>query len=231
MFINIVSKAYSISPMNRRFLREYLHYLCSHCLPIETLYDIEHIDSSLGDVINDIASSFAIYTEKSFDPLIYMTNNNIIFNLKSLFLRSRALSAITIFYIMTQLLSTQSIAVNTPPRYVIILDELWHIDPHIIDDLINMLSRYSRSYGISILMSTQNIDDINPYVDAIIGNCGMILALSSQSYSYWLRISRYLNISKRMIEKALKFSEQGTGIIRVYPYYTPNLIYIDPFEE
>ncbi len=231
MFLDIVSKVYSISPMNRRFLREYLYYLCSRCLPIETLYDIEYIDTSLSDIINYIPSGFAIYTEKSFDPLIYMSNNNIIFNLKSLFLRNRILSTIAIFYIMTQLLLAQSIAINTPPRYVIVLDELWHINPHIIDDLINMLSRYSRSYGISILMSTQNIDDINPYVDAIIGNCGMILALSSQSYSYWLRISKYLNLSKRMIEKALKFSEHGTGVIRVYPYYIPNLIYIDPFED
>lgn len=230
IFINVVSKVYSISPMNRRFLREYIHHLCSHCLPVESLYDIEQVDSSLSDAINDIVSSFSVYTEKSFDPLIHIMNNNVIFNLKPLFSRSRALSTITIFYVLTQLLSSQNIAINIPPRYVIVLDELWNIAPYIIDDLINILARYSRSYGISIFMSTQSIDDINPHAEAVIGNCNMVLALSSQSYSYWLRVSKYLNLSKRMIEKALIFSDHGTGIIRMHPHYIPSLIYIDPFE-
>ena len=230
-FSHTISKIYGLSEGSRKILLDLLESSCRYCTPLERIVNsIEIQEKNLILALNDIIQTFAIYDTI---PSIFHRANRAsatIINLKRVFLQSKELSSTIIIYILTNILYNVEPRRTHIPSKAIILDEIWHTIPYISSDLISMLSRYARSFGISLLMASQSIDDLQPYIDTIVGNCSLFIALASHSYSYWHKVSRYLNLSSKLIEKALELKEKGEGVARIVPKRKPYFIYIDPIE-
>jgi len=113
---------------------------------------------------------------------------------------------------------------------VVVLDELWHVIPYVTEEFVDMLARYCRGLGLTLLMATQNIDDLHPYEDAIANNCGGFIALASPSISYWYRLQKYLNLSKKNLELVSSFAGQGVGVALLAPSSMPLILYVDPLD-
>ncbi|MCX8199729.1 MAG: DUF87 domain-containing protein [Sulfolobales archaeon] len=226
-FLNVFSKVYGISTTMYRTLYECVKYVCGKCESIEHLYDtIENLEA-----LNDIAKIFEIYPTKDSDPMKSILNANTIIELKDVFLKSSTLSSFVIYYVVDSILRNCGLSFSGIPQRIIVVDELWHAAPHIMDGLTQILTRYSRGCGISFFMATQSIDDVGMHVDAVTNSSAVLLAMASQSHGYWNRMARYLNLSRRGIYRAAKLSGQGECVARVYPYENPVFIYIDPLEN
>lgn len=225
-FLKALSKVYGISPSLRRALYENIKYICSRCEPIEHLYDVAE-DS---EALNDAMKVFEVYPSKELDPMKGLLSGYSIINLREAFLNSTALSSFLIYYIIDNILKSHKLSFSNVPQRVIVLDELWHIAPYIMDDLIQILTRYSRGYGVSLFMATQNIDDVEPYTDVITTSSALLLAMASPTHGYWGKVARYLNLSRKGIDRAVELNNQGECVMRMYPYEDPMFIYVDPLD-
>ncbi|MEM4766897.1 MAG: DUF87 domain-containing protein [Ignisphaera sp.] len=226
-FLKVFQKVYGISSSLYRTLYENIKYICYRCEPVERLYDVvENIDA-----LNDLVKVFEVYPSRGSDPVEGVLNGHSVFNLKEVFLGSTALSSFIIYYTIDRILRNANLSFSNTPQRVVVLDELWHVAPHIIDELIQILTRYSRGYGIAFFMATQSIDDVGVYADAISGSSALLLAMASPTHSYWSRISRYLNLSRKGVDRAVKLSGQGECVVRMYPFEAPMFIYMDPLES
>lgn len=232
--VKSVSKVFSIPTPISKTLYNTLLDICNRCINIDNILTLayEYQDRSVQQAIDTISEVFSVYPNARSYTINLMPLNGVrIINLKPLFLKNRAGSATLITYIVNTLLSSAETSLSSTPSSILILDELWHVIPYIAEDLIDLLARYSRGLGLAIFMATQNIDDLNPYTDSIVNNCGGFIAMATSSLSYWQRVKRYLNLSSRSIEYAMGMGVQGEAVARFYPYRTPIFMYIDPFSN
>ena len=116
-------------------------------------------------------------------------------------------------------------------KLVLVLDEAWLYVPHTTHSIITKVLRLARSYGVSMLMATQSLGDLGEYKDLILSNCGLLIALASNTKSYWIELAKYLNLSPRLINRALELQEKGEGVALLAPSKTPRFVYIDPLSH
>jgi type IV secretory pathway VirB4 component len=226
-FLKAISKIYGVSTSLYRNLYEGIKYVCSRCESMEYLYNVAENFEALNDIIN----VFEIYPFRDLNPLKNLLDKHSIVNLREIFLESSTLSGLLITYIINNILKSHTLSFSNIPQRIVILDELWHVAPYIMDEIVQILTRYSRGYGISIFMSTQNIDDVGIYIDAVTSNCNLLLAMASPIPGYWSKMARYWNLSRKGIDKASSLDNQGECVVRMYPYENPMFVYIDPLDE
>ena len=116
-------------------------------------------------------------------------------------------------------------------KLVLVLDEAWLYVPYTTRDIVTKVLRLARSYGISMLMATQSLGDLDEYKDLILSNCGLFIALASNAKSYWIELAKYLNLSSRLVNRALELQERGEGVVLLAPSKTPRFVYIDPLSR
>jgi type IV secretory pathway VirB4 component len=229
LFINTLNSLYKLPTYIREQIHEQLTKLCKYCY-----------EASLDNVLRGywVEESETMYTtlsifgtaSESSAPLHLLYQKNVVMDLSKLFLLDPKAAAIATLYVLKRMLRVVKDLNTSPIAKIVLLDELWYLAQSSIEDLVNILIRYSRGYGIALAMATQSIDDLNPYADVIAENCSTILALSSSSRNYWVRLSRYLNLGKKGIENATKFVGQGIGVAKLYPHEKPFYVYIDPID-
>ncbi|MEL9939434.1 MAG: DUF87 domain-containing protein [Ignisphaera sp.] len=231
LFVTTVNSVFKMPSYTREHLYDTLVRLCKQCDEV-TLEEAvpSHLLTDEYESLSTLFSVFKVY-ESPYNVLNMLLERDSVIDLHKLFLLDKRVSAITILYIVKQILKKSRVFFESRISRIVVLDELWHLTHYAVDEFMNVLVRYSRGFGISLAMTTQNIDDLKPYTDSIVENCGMLLALSSASQSYWLKLARYLNLSRKGIENAMRFSSQGTGVLRIYPHEKPFHVYLDPFDE
>lgn len=237
--IETLSKIFSLSPTSSKMLFKALMDMCTRCVDVDalTVYHFDVLDRELEEVIDVITRIFNVYPELPqklnfvFQAKTPRHRSIYLINLKHLLIRDRAESATVILHVLKTLLTYLSPSLTSTLRIVVALDEFWHATPYIAEELVNMLARYGRSLGLALIIATQNIDDIHPYTDAIVSNCGGFIAMSSSSTSYWLRIRPYLNLSRKAIDYIASIADQGVCVARFSPSSTSVILYVDPFNE
>lgn len=237
--VGSLSKIFPMTPTSSRTLFKVLMDVCTRCIDVDalTVYHFNILDRELEEVVDVIMRIFGIYPElppklsSIFQMPVSHRRSAYVINLKNLFTRDRAESAAVVLYMLRTLLTYLDPSLTSIPRILVIFDELWHTIPYMAEDLVNTLARYGRSLGLALMMSTQNIDDLHPYTDAIISNCGGFIAMSSSSTSYWLRLRSYLNLSRKAIDYIETIADQGVCVARFSPNSTSAILYIDPFNE
>lgn len=230
--VDTLTKVFSLTSTSSKLMFKVLSDFCNRCIDIDNLtaYRFDILDRELTKAIDAVTRIFNVYpTTSTYIGLIPQRKVYIV-NLKHIFLRDRAESAIVVLHILNSIMRYLNVNPLSTPIISLILDEFWYLLPYIGDDLVNMLTRYSRSLGISVFVATQNIDDLHPYTEAIANNCGMLIAMSSPSISYWLRLQRYLNLSKKAIEYVMSIAQQGVAVARIAPSKIPSIVYIDPID-
>uniref|UniRef100_A0A7C2VAU4 DUF87 domain-containing protein n=1 Tax=Ignisphaera aggregans TaxID=334771 RepID=A0A7C2VAU4_9CREN len=237
--VSTATSIFSLSFASRSLLLRALLDACSRCVNMDytLLEQFDVLDSSLANALNTITSTFSIYRSphQSMQSLSVVglgssrASKIYIVNLRQLFLRSRAESAFIVLYMLKTILSRLGFEQYSRGP-VVVLDELWHVIPYVTEEFVDMLARYCRGLGLTLLMATQNIDDLHPYEDAIANNCGGFIALASPSISYWYRLQKYLNLSKKNLELVSSFAGQGVGVALLAPSSMPLILYVDPLD-
>jgi len=229
LFTNTLNLLYKLPTYMRDQVHEQLVRLCRYCH--ESTLD-NTLRGYLVEELEAIHTALNIFSTGSESSVVthLLHQKNTVIDLGRLFLLDPKATAVATLYILKRMLKTLG-GLNTGSiAKVVLLDELWYVAQSAIEDLVNMLIRYGRGYGISLAMATQSIDDLNPYTDTIVESCGAVIALSSPSRSYWLRLAKHLNLGKRGIENAVKFVEQGIAVAKLYPHEKPLYVYIDPLD-
>lgn len=232
--VNLVSRIFSLTATSSRLIQNFLLDVCIRCTDISDIFsqNFDIYDKNLDRSIDTVTRIFNVYPDTASAKSYSLFSRDIyLFNLRKLFLIDKADSATAILYIIYTILNNLKLNTGTKPRAIVALDELWHIIPYAIEDLIDILTRYGRGLGLSLMMATQNIDDLTPYTDTIVNNCGGFIAMSSSTLSYWRRLRAYLNLSNKSLTYVATISNQGEAIARFSPWSKPIFLYIDPFDE
>ncbi len=98
-------------------------------------------------------------------------------------------------------------------RRLLLLDEAWIYLG--IPGLVSDLMRISRSYGASVAVATQRIEDIDRE-PGLSSDAGLFIAMSSPSPEYWDSVRRYVKISEEIMD-LVNVLERGEGIVRIAP--------------
>ncbi|MEM1541565.1 MAG: DUF87 domain-containing protein [Ignisphaera sp.] len=233
--VDVLAKVFSLHPTKQRILQKILLETCIKCSDINDSLTISEeilLDRDIEEALETAMKLFNVYLDVNEHPLaIQNSKKTYVVNLKSLFLRNKVDSAAVILYTTRFILEELGYSLITTPKIIMVIDELWHALPYLAEDFITVLTRYSRSFGLSILMATQGIDDLYPYSDTIVNSCGGLISMASSSIAYWQRLRRYLNLSNKSIEKALTLCNQGEAVARFSPQNVPLFLYIDPLEQ
>lgn len=230
--VDTLAKVFLLTSTSSKLMFRALTDICSKCIDIDNLmtYRFDVHDRELARAVDTATRIFNVYPTTSAYIDLAPQRKVFVVNLKHVFLRDRVESAAVVLYILNRLMRYLSINPVPTPSISVILDEFWYILPYVGDDLINMLTRYSRGLGISVFIATQNIDDLHPYTEAVANNCGMLIAMSSPSISYWRRLQQYLNLSRKALEYIASIAQQGVAVARIAPSKIPAIVYIDPVD-
>ncbi|MEM1526858.1 MAG: DUF87 domain-containing protein [Ignisphaera sp.] len=231
--VDALTKVFSLTSTSSKLMFRALMDICSRCVDIDNLtaYRFDVYDRELAGAVDTATRIFNVYPTTSAYIDLAPQKKVFVVNLRHIFLRDRVESAAVVLHILSSLMRYLSINSVPTPSISVILDEFWYILPYVGDDLINMLTRYSRGLGISMFIATQNIDDLHPYTEAVANNCGMLIAMSSPSISYWRRLQQYLNLSRKTLEYVTSIAQQGVAVARIAPNKIPAIVYIDPVDN
>ncbi|MEM1859505.1 MAG: TraM recognition domain-containing protein, partial [Metallosphaera sp.] len=101
-------------------------------------------------------------------------------------------------------------------RVGLVVDEAWTIlkdddEYGIIGDLI----KRGRGHGISLLMATQNIQDLGQNADIFMDNIGTLCFMNNGDKNFWKDVvKRYSNILDGEVENRLTFLGRGEMLVR-----------------
>jgi len=110
---------------------------------------------------------------------------------------------------------SQSI-IDDKNRIALIVDEAWTIlkdestDYPIIADLV----KKGRGHGISIVMSSQNIEDLGDNLPIYVDNSGLLLALNNGDKEFWGQLKRFMDINDESLGNVLEYLGRGESVIR-----------------
>ncbi len=106
---------------------------------------------------------------------------------------------------------------------LIIVDEAWRLTRG-GGAVVKRLVKEARSYGVSVVLATQNIEDLPP---EILDNAGTFIAFGSPAEEYLGKVARYSSLTRVEVEK-LKWFTTGDALLRIYDDPRPFWIHVDP---
>ncbi|QKR01034.1 AAA family ATPase [Metallosphaera tengchongensis] len=131
-------------------------------------------------------------------------------------LKDETLRRFVTYSFISMLYSKYSLSVDQGLRIALVVDEAWSVlrdeeDYGIIGDLI----KRGRGHGISLLMATQNIQDLGNNTDVFMENFGVLCFMNNGDKEFWNGIvKRYSNILDADVENRLTFMGRGEMLVR-----------------
>ncbi len=226
----------SLNEGSRRLISEVLSTCCTTCRPIsEILKNIPTYE--LGETAKALeALSLFFDSCQGLDMAtmareLLQPKKALILDLEELSHYDYTLIAPLFFTVLTTIPRLLDQVELNEVRLAIVLDEAWSYLPYATQNTITKLLRLARSYGTSLLMATQNVDDLGSHAELVVSNSGLLIALASSYRSYWTQLARYLNLNPKLLSRALELQERGEGVALIAPSRTPRFMYVDPLDE
>ncbi|MEM0169207.1 MAG: AAA family ATPase, partial [Metallosphaera sp.] len=145
-------------------------------------------------------------------------------------IKDESLRRFIIYTVISELYVKYSDIVDQGIRLALIVDEAWTIlkdedEYGIVGDLV----KRGRGHGISLLMATQNVQDLGENADVFMGNIGVLCFMNNGDKEYWRSIvKRYSNILDSDVEDKLTFMGRGEMLIRFLGDPRPILVQHNP---
>ncbi|AWR94312.1 DNA import protein CedB [Acidianus brierleyi] len=142
-------------------------------------------------------------------------------------IKSEILRKLVIFSIITDLYNKYSSNVDEGLKISLVIDEAWTILRSEKDEypIVTDIVKRGRGYGISILMATQNIEDLGELSDIYLDNVGLLMVMNNGDKRFWSEtVKRFVNISNEEIVNRLSFLGRGEALIRFIGDPRPMLI-------
>ncbi|ABP94339.1 MULTISPECIES: DNA import protein CedB [Metallosphaera] len=131
-------------------------------------------------------------------------------------LKDETLRRFVIYSFISMLYAYYSSDADVGLRVGLVVDEAWTIlkdddEYGIIGDLI----KRGRGHGISLLMATQNIQDLGQNADIFMDNIGTLCFMNNGDKNFWKDVvKRYSNILDGEVENKLAFLGRGEMLVR-----------------
>jgi len=118
--------------------------------------------------------------------------------------------------------------------YAIVLDEAWHLVSTLEPELVSYVYRFARSYGCSLLIASQSVNDLQPDARIFFENSSLILCFASSSPDYWRRILELTFPSRRgrLMDLVTRYiDERGHCLAKLSYMKDPLFLYFDPLHH
>lgn len=101
-------------------------------------------------------------------------------------------------------------------RIVIIVDEAWTLlkDENSTYSIIADIVKKGRGHGISIVMSSQNLEDLGENLPIYIDNSGLLVVLNNGDKEFWKEVRRFMDINDEILSNTIEYLGKGEGVIR-----------------
>jgi len=84
--------------------------------------------------------------------------------------------------------------------------------------------RLSRSYGVSVALASQRVEDFSISASTAVINSGLLAVMPSPNPDYWRRVSKYVLLSRDDIKRLTTIISFGEALIRISSSPRPYLI-------
>ncbi|BBG24573.1 DNA import protein CedB [Sulfuracidifex tepidarius] len=101
-------------------------------------------------------------------------------------------------------------------RIAIIVDEAWTLlkDENSTYSIIADIIKKGRGHGISIIMSSQNLEDLGENLPIYIDNSGLLVVLNNGDKEFWKEVKRFMDINDEILWNTIEYLGKGEGVIR-----------------
>ncbi|MUN28725.1 DNA import protein CedB [Sulfuracidifex metallicus] len=183
--------------------------------------------------IFDMIKYLEPFQENSKDILEYLDLKGI--NVIDLTLiKSDELRKYIIYSIITRIYNRFSLDIKDNENKIsIIMDEAWTLlkDESSTYSLIADIIKKGRGHGISLVMSSQNLEDLGENLPIYVDNAGLLVVMNNGDKGYWNQIERFANVRQSDIDDVLEYFGQGEAMVRFLGDPRPLLVSLFTFAD
>ncbi len=132
-------------------------------------------------------------------------------------IKSEVLRRLIIFTVLQDFYNKYSLVVDEGLRAVLVVDEAWTIlrnekeEYPIVSDIV----KRGRGFGISLLMATQNVEDLGDLVNVYLDNVGLLVVMNNGDKKFWTdTVKRFASITDNDVEVRLSYLGRGEALVR-----------------
>ncbi len=185
-----------------------------HAASLATLVLDEYSSLKIREVLDQVV--LLDIGRKHLIEVLSEPGSNIVIDISDVFVRNERLVRVLVLVLEAAMKMGLLRTGNEGIRRLLLLDEAWVYLG--IPGLVSDLMRISRSYGVSVALATQRIEDIDGE-PGLSSDAGLFIAMSSPSPEYWESVRRYVRISEEIME-LVGLLGRGEGIVRIAPEQT-----------
>lgn len=171
----------------------------------------EYSSYKIREVLDQVASLDT--GQRHLIEVLSEPGSNVVIDISDVFVRNERLVRTLVLVLEAAMKMGLLKAGDGGVRRMLLLDEAWIYLG--IPGLVSDLMRISRSYGVSVAVATQRVEDIDGE-PGLSSDAGLFIAMSSPSPEYWDSVRRYVKISEEIMD-LVNVLERGEGIVRVAP--------------
>ncbi|AAK40499.1 ATP-binding protein [Saccharolobus solfataricus] len=220
----ILLNSFRLSKFNSSILYNYLNRLIdiSYLKYRIKWKDLEKYLSEIDDVqlkyyLSKLINILSSMEDSELPPLLHGVNENEINLIDLTLIKSEEIKRLIIYTLIQELYNKFSLEkIYDKPRVFLVLDEAWTIlkneseDYPIVADLI----KRGRGYGISIIMATQNLEDLGDLANIYLDNIGVSVFMNNGDKKFWEEIRRFVNVDNDTLSNNLIFMNRGEALVR-----------------
>jgi len=197
--------------------------------------DLEKYSNEIDDIqlkyyISKIINILSSLDDLDLIPLVNSINEKEINVVDLTTIKSEEIRRLIIYTFLYEIYNKVSLdSIFDIPKMFIVLDEAWTIlkaeneDYPIVADLI----KRGRGHGISIIMATQNIEDLGELANIYLDNVGLALFMNNGDRKFWEEVKRFTSIDDELIGKRLMYLNKGEALIRFLGDPRPIVVKLD----
>ncbi|QGA55043.1 DUF87 domain-containing protein [Sulfolobus sp. E5-1-F] len=180
-------------------------------------YLVEVDDLQLKYYLIKLINILSSIEDSELPPLLHGISENEINVIDLTLVKNEEIKRLIIYSILQELYNKYSLEkVYDMPRVFLVLDEAWTIlrneseDYPIVVDLV----KRGRGHGISIIMATQNLEDLGNLANIYLDNIGVVVFMNNGDKKFWEEVRRFVNIDDDTLSNNLMFMSRGEALVR-----------------
>ncbi|QXJ30528.1 Uncharacterized protein J5U22_00112 [Saccharolobus shibatae] len=220
----ILLNSFRLSKFSSSILYTYLNRL------IDTSYlkyrikwkDLEKYLNELNDFqlkyyLSKLINILSSMEDSELPPLLNGVSENEINVIDLTLIKSEEIKRLIIYSVLQEVYNKFSLEkIYDIPRVFLVLDEAWTILKNESEDypIVVDLVKRGRGHGISIIMATQNLEDLGDLATIYLDNIGVVVFMNNGDKKFWEEVRRFVNVDDDTLSNNLMFMGRGEALVR-----------------
>ncbi|MCH4814341.1 MAG: DNA import protein CedB [Saccharolobus sp.] len=220
----ILLNSFRLSKFSSSILYTYLNRL------IDTSYlkyrikwkDLEKYLNELNDFqlkyyLSKLINILSSMEDSELPPLLNGISENEINVIDLTLIKSEEIKRLIIYSVLQEVYNKFSLEkIYDIPRVFLVLDEAWTILKNESEDypIVVDLVKRGRGHGISIIMATQNLEDLGDLANIYLDNIGVVVFMNNGDKKFWEEVRRFVNVDDDTLSNNLMFMGRGEALVR-----------------